>query len=176
MSSSRAKPQNQGLQEALESHRGPLLSRIRKTVRDQVEAEDVLQDVFAEFIETYNIGVAIESMGGWLARVAQNKVLDRFRRRKTQREYQAREQVSAEEPAVAGNEWMRDWVREEILAAIETLPPEQAEVFVQHELEGKSFEDIAAETGVSVNTLLSRKRYAVLALREYLKEVYDELE
>ena len=111
-------------------------------------------------------------------RVARNKVFDRFRRRKTQEDYRVLIESSSEgeESVEAGQEWMREKFRDAIVAALESLPPEQRDVFIQHELEGQSFENIAAQTGVSVNTLLSRKRYAVLALREILKEIYDELE
>jgi RNA polymerase sigma factor (sigma-70 family) len=161
----------------MESQRGQLLSGIKRLVRDNAEAEDVLQDVFAEFVETYDLGLAFETVGGWLARVARNKVLDRFRRKKTQDEYRLLIQSAADQKLASDpeEERTREFLRTQITAALETLPPEQREVFVQHELEGKSFEEISAITGISVNTLLSRKRYAVLALRNYLKEVYDEL-
>lgn len=178
MSTSQVKNREQDLALAVETHRGRLLKAIGSLVRDRVEAEDVLQDVFAEFVETYDLGQAIETLGAWLMRVAQNKVRDRFRRNKTQSDYQALSQSTAEQDGMidSGNEWMRERFRTEILNALETLPPEQREVFVQHELEGKSFEEIAAESGVNINTLLSRKRSAVSALREELKEIYDELE
>jgi RNA polymerase sigma factor (sigma-70 family) len=170
----------QALTELIESHRVRLLSIIRKRIRDQVEAEDVLQDVLAEFVEAYDLGQAIEILGAWLVRVAQNKIIDRFRRRKTQDDYKAAllaasetERTSASRP---DNEWMRAWLRREIIDALEMLPKEQRDVFVKHELEGKTSAEMAAETGVSVNTLLSRKRYAVRFLRNQLKEIYDEFE
>jgi RNA polymerase sigma factor (sigma-70 family) len=153
------------------------MAAIKKMVRDQAEAEDVLQDVFAEYVESYDLDTAIETVGAWLVRVAKNKVLDRFRRRKTQDEHRLliQETGEPEETANPESEWTREWLREQITNAIETLTPEQRDIFIQHELEGKSFEEIAIETGTNVNTLLSRKRYAVLALRQYLKETYDEL-
>ena len=154
--------------------RGRLLAFIRKMTRDEIEADDVFQDVFAEFIEAYDLGVTIETVGAWLMSVARNKVLDRFRRKKTREQY-AQDQKANEPEQADPNEWMRNWLRIEIVEAIENLPPEQKEVFVLHELEGKSFEEISQETGVNMNTLLSRKRYAVQNLREYLKEIYDEL-
>jgi len=176
----KAETREQTLTTLIGSHRARLLSIIRKRIRDQVEAEDVLQDVFAEFVEAYDLGQAIEALGGWLVRVAQNKILDRFRRQKTQSNYRASvlatadtEQMSASRP---DDEWMRAWLRAEIVTALEMLPEEQRDVFVKHELEGKTFAEMAAETGVSVNTLLSRKRYAVRFLRNQLKEIYDELE
>ncbi len=176
MSTGKSIAREQALTEAVEDERVRVLHVIRKMLGDQIEAEDVFQDVFAEFIEMYDLGTTVETVGAWLMRVARNKVLDRFRRRKTQDEYrflvEAEENLEAVEP---GNEWMRDWLRSEIVSALETLPAEQRSVFVEHELEGKSFEEISAASGVSVNTLLSRKRYAILALRKHLKEVYDEL-
>ena len=116
----------QALTALIESHRGRLLSIIRKRIRDQVEAEDVLQDVFAEFVEAYDLGQAIETLGAWLVRVARNKILDRFRRRKTQSDYQASvlatmeaEQTAASRP---DDEWMRAWLRAEIVNALGMLP------------------------------------------------------
>lgn len=166
----------EALAEAVEDQRVRVLSVIRQMLRDQTEAEDVLQDVFAEFIEVYDLGTSVETVGAWLIRVARNKVLDRFRRKKTREEY--RLLVEAEDTAQAvdpGNEWMRGWLRQEIVRALEALPEEQRKVFVEHELEGKSFEEISIATGVSVNTLLSRKRYAIFTLRKHLQEIYDEL-
>jgi RNA polymerase sigma factor (sigma-70 family) len=161
-------------------HRLRLLAMIRGKMKDQIEAEDVVQDVFTEFVEAYDLGYAIEKLSAWLARVAQNKILDRLRRSKTQSEYRISFGAAADSdqtsPARPDEEWMLQWLRRQIVTAIEMLPPQQRDVFVKHEVEGKSFAEIAAETGVSVNTLLSRKRYAVLFLREQLKEIYDELE
>lgn len=162
----------------MENHSGNLLAVIRKMIRDQVEAEDILQDVFTEFIETYDLGQAIGTLGGWLVQVAKNKTLDRFRRRKTQDEYllvASRDQDAAEnlDPE---EESVRGWIREEIIEALQMLPQSQRDVFIMHELEGKSFEQIAQETGLSINTLLSQKRYAVIYLRNHLKEIYNELD
>jgi RNA polymerase sigma factor (sigma-70 family) len=169
------------LLEAMDTHQVKLRSAIGRRIRDQVEAEDVFQEVVAEFVEAYDLGQVIDSLGAWLVQVAQNKIFDRFRRKKTQNEYRERVlegadpsgEVSASQP---DEEWTRTLLRLEIADAVELLPEDQRLVFVRHELEGKSFEQIAQETGVSVNTLLSRKRYAVLFLRNYLKEIYDELE
>ena len=161
-------------------HRLRLLAMIRSKMTDQIEAEDVVQDVFTEFVEAYDLGYAIEKLSAWLARVAQNKILDRLRRSKKQSEYRDSVVAAADSdqtsPARPDEEWMLHWVRRQIVTAIEMLPPQQRDAFVKHEVEGKSFAEIAAETGVNVNTLLSRKRYAVLFLREQLKEIYDELE
>lgn len=168
----------QSISEVVEEHRGRLRSVVGRLIRDDVEVDDVMQDVFAEFIETYDLGTAIESAGAWLSRVARNKVFDRFRRRKTQEDYRQLVQSSSdgEEKFESGNDWLRDQSREALIDAMEDLPPEQLDVFIRHELQGQSFEEISAETGIGVNTLLSRKRYAVLFLREHLKEIYDELE
>lgn len=144
---------------------------IGRRIRDEVEAKDISQEVFVEFLAAYDVGVAIESLGAWLVRVAQNKIIDRFRRKKTEAEY--REEALEIEEQIAANDFE---VREAILTALSSLPQEQRDVFMKHELEGKSFEEIAKESGENINTLLSRKRYAVLTLRELLKEVYDELE
>lgn len=174
-SQSKSEKRDLDISTAVSEHGDRLMSAIRRQIRDQAEAQDVLQDVFEEYIEAYDLGVAIEKVGAWLVRVAQNKIIDRFRRRKTQNEYQAlhHEEKMAK---TTEDEFVRFVLGVEIVDALEMLPPEQLFVFVKHELEGKTFEEISEETGVSVNTLLSRKRYAINFLRKYLKEVYDELE
>jgi RNA polymerase sigma factor (sigma-70 family) len=168
----RSPKREEALNEAVAIHRGPLISVIRGLVRDQVEAEDILQDVFEEFIAAYDLGASIERLGAWLVTVARNKILDRFRRKKTRAVYEESLTPQVEAP----DDGTRAWIRRELVAALELLPPEQKEVFVMHELEGLSFNEIAAKTRVPLNTLLSRKKYAVDFLRNYLKEVYDELE
>jgi RNA polymerase sigma factor (sigma-70 family) len=173
-----AKPKDRKRDEALTSavqaHGGQVLSVIRRKLQDEVEAEDVFQEVLEEFMTSYDVGLVVESVGAWLVRVAQNKVIDRFRRRKTESTYRAAKE--SEPVETSGDEWTSQWLREEMADALDLLPEEQRTVFVKHELEGKSFEEIAAETGTNINTLLARKRYAVLFLREHLKEIYDELE
>jgi len=159
---------------AVEAHRGPILSVIKNLIRDPFEAEDILQDVFEEFVEAYELGLAIETVGAWMTKVAKNKVIDRFRRRKIQEEYRLLVQAEDQTSVAPLDPAIQEELRQEITLAIEALPDDQREVFILHELEGKSFEEIATLTGQSMNTLLSRKRYAVLALREYLQEVYDE--
>jgi RNA polymerase sigma factor (sigma-70 family) len=166
------------LSDAIENHREKLRALIGRKIRDQVEAEDILQDVFEEYVEATDLGEVIETLGAWLVRVAQNKIIDRFRRKKTQQDYflenpMEGEAITSSDPE---DEMMRAFLREEIVEALSMLPENQRTVFVQHELEGKSFEEIAAETGVNINTLLARKRYAIQFLREHLKEIYDELE
>jgi len=178
--STEASKRQQTLAELVEKHRVRLLGIIRERMQDQIEAEDVLHDVFIEFVEAYDLGYAIETVSAWLVRVAKNKIVDRFRRRKTQAEYRNTVLATGERrenlPSRPDEEWMRSWLRNRIADALELLPPQQRDVFVKHELEGKTFAEIAAESGVGVNTLLSRKRYAVLFLRNQLKEIYDELE
>lgn len=163
-----------------EGHREKLRAVIGKRIRDQAEAEDVLQDVFVEFLEANDLGLAIETLGAWLVQVAKNKIVDRFRRKQTRDEHAAREREAepAETPSAdrPDDEWVRKVYRAEIVEGLAMLPEKQRAVFVMHELEGKSFEEIAEATGENVNTLLSRKRQAVLFLRNHLQEVYDELE
>lgn len=149
---------------------------IARRLRDDAETEDVLQEVFEDFLEAYDLGEAIESLGAWLARVARNKIIDRFRKKGSESSHQEDLLATAEEELeqTTEEEFDRAILREELAEAIALLPPEQRDVFVMHELEGKTFETIASETGTNINTLLARKRYAVLFLRQHLKEIYDE--
>lgn len=177
--------QDRRISDAVEDQRGRLRSFIRKRVADEADAEDILQDVFYEFVQAYRLMKPIEQAGAWLFRVARNRIIDLFRKRKTDR--------LREEPAVgesgellqledllpspdAGPEaaFARNLLLAELADALEELPEEQREVFIAHELEGRSFKEIAAETGVSVNTLLSRKHYAVVHLRRRLQSLYAE--
>lgn len=171
---------DEALATAVKTHEKGLLSVIRARIRDKIEAEDVLQDVFEEYLEAYDLETAIDSIGSWLYTVARNKIVDRFRRRKTETSYREKnapaEEVENDLSERPDTAWMNQFLQSEILAAIELLPSDQREVFVMHELEGKSFQEIAALTGVSANTLLSRKHYAIGFLRKHLKETYDELE
>ncbi len=174
--------QDQLLAEALERDRPRLRSFIRKHVADTSEAEDILQDVFYELLEAYRLMKPIEHVTGWLFRVAKNRIVDLFRHKKIS---SLNNPVSAEEdgdtledllPAEdAGPEaaYARNLLLDALDEALEELPAAQHEVFVAHELMGRSFKDISAETGLSVNTLLSRKRYAVLHLRQRLQSIYE---
>ncbi len=174
--------QDQLLAEALERDRPRLRSFIRKHVADTSEAEDILQDVFYELLEAYRLMKPIEHVTGWLFRVAKNRIVDLFRHKKIS---SLNNPVSAEEdgdtledllPAEdAGPEaaYARNLLLDALDEALEELPAAQREVFVAHELMGRSFKDISAETGLSVNTLLSRKRYAVLHLRQRLQSIYE---
>ena len=177
--------QDQRITEVVEREQSRLRRFIRRRVPDPSEAEDVLQDVFATLVEANRLLMPIEHVTGWLFRVARNRITDLFRKKRPESfseaaiEDEAGNLLQFEDllPSPdAGPEalYARQTVLEELTEAIAELPPEQREVFVAHELEGKSFKEIAAATGVNVNTLLSRKRYAVQHLRERLQDVYDE--
>lgn len=154
---------------------------IRRRVPDPRDAEDVLQDVFYKLVEANRLLMPIDHVTGWLFRVARNRITDLFRKKKPESFSDADdEELHFDEllpSADAGPEalYARGVLLDELDLALDELPGEQREVFVAHELEGRSFKDIAAATGVNVNTLLSRKRYAVLHLRERLQDIYDEL-
>jgi RNA polymerase sigma factor (sigma-70 family) len=175
-----ATKRDKALHAAVEAHREPLTKVVRSLLRDQVEVDDVIQETFEEFVEAYDLGLQIERLGAWLVTVAKNKVLDRFRRAKTRTEHEEEVKVDEStrqaEQATPASRWAQTWLREEILDALDALPAAQRAVFVAHELEGKSFKAIQAETGVPLGTLLARKKYAVDALRDHLQEIYDDLE
>jgi RNA polymerase sigma factor (sigma-70 family) len=165
--------QDRRIAEVVTREESRLRNFIRRRVADPSDAEDILQDVFSELVEANQLLMPIDHLSGWLFRVARNRIIDLFRKRKP-------ESLEFEDllPSPdAGPEALmaRAALLDELEAAIAELPPEQREVFVAHELEGRSFKDMAAEAGVSVNTLLSRKRYAVLHLRERLRRSYEEL-
>jgi RNA polymerase sigma factor (sigma-70 family) len=165
--------------------RSRLRSFIRRRVPDPRDAEDVLQDVFAALVEANRLVMPIDHVTGWLYRVARNRIVDLFRRRRPESlddrvPGDEGDDVPRPEDQVPSREagpdavYARNALLDELERALGELPPEQREVFVAHELEGRSFNEMAAATGVSINTLLSRKRYAVLRLRERLRGVYDE--
>jgi RNA polymerase sigma factor (sigma-70 family) len=164
--------------------RGRLLSFILKRVRDAAEAEDVLQEALYELVAAYRLMQPVEQAGAWLMRVARNRIIDRFRKRRPQLlgdiTPQGEEADSALErllPAVEEGPdaaLVRELLLEELERAVGELPAEQREVFIAQELEGASFKELSARWGVGINTLLSRKRYAVLRLRERLRAVYEE--
>jgi RNA polymerase sigma factor (sigma-70 family) len=177
--------QDRQISEAVERERSRLRNFIRRRVSDPGDVEDILQDVFFEFVETYRLMKPIEQAGAWLFRVARNRIIDGFRKKKPDllgdlaATAQDGEMLSIEEllPSPdAGPEaaYARGVLLDELEAALEELPSEQREVFIAHEIEGRSFKELAAEAGLSVNTLLSRKRYAVLHLRDRLQSAYQE--
>lgn len=171
--------------DALKQEQSRLRGFIRRRVPDSRDAEDILQDVFCELAEANRLLMPIEHVTAWLFRVARNRIVDLFRKKKPESLSDAvitnedGERLHLEDllPSPdAGPEalYARGVLVDEIELALEELPEEQREVFVAHELEGRSFKEMAKETGVSVNTLLSRKRYAVLHLRDRLRSIYDD--
>ncbi|AMP16365.1 RNA polymerase sigma factor, sigma-70 family protein [Collimonas pratensis] len=163
-----------------------LRSFIRQRMADANEAEDVLQDVFQELVEASRLPEPIEQVGAWLFRVARNRIVDRFRKKKEQQLPDTEELSDADDSGIddllpqadAGPEaaYARSILLDALQDALDELPPKQHEVFIAHELERRSFKQLAAESGESVNTLLARKRYAVLHLRQRLQEIYDEFD
>ena len=179
--------QDQQITEVVKREQSRLRNFIRRRVPDPRDAEDILQDVFYELVEANRLLMPIEHVTAWLFRVARNRITDLFRKKRPE---------SFGDPGAAGEDddellrfedllpspdagpealYARNVLLEELELAVDELPPEQREVFVGHELEGRSFKQMAAETGIGVNTLLSRKRYAVLHLRQRLQSIYDEL-
>ena len=178
--------QDRRISEVVSKERFRLRNFIRRRVPDPADAEDIVQEVFYELVEANRLLMPIEHVTGWLFRVARNRITDLFRKKKP---------VNFSDAAIEGEDgellhfedllpspedgpealYVRSVVLEELEIALGELPKEQREVFVAHELEGRSFKELAAESGVSVNTLLARKRYAVIHLRERLQSVYDEI-
>jgi RNA polymerase sigma factor (sigma-70 family) len=177
--------QDQRISEAIKLEQVRLRNFIRKRVPDPRDAEDILQDVFFELVEAYRLMKPIEQVTAWLFRVARNRIIDRFRGHKVE--------IRTSDPVVGADgetllledllpspdagpeaDFARNVLLDELEEALADLPDEQREVFIANELEGRSFKVLAAETGVSVNTLLSRKRYAVLYLRKRLHTIYEE--
>src|SRR5881296_2916652 len=177
--------QDRRISDVVKREQSRLRDFIRRRVPDPRDAEDILQDVFFELVEANRLLMPIEHVTGWLFRVARNRITDLFRRKKPESvgdgavEHEDDERLPWADllPSPdAGPEalYARNVLLDELELAVDELPEEQRQVFVAHELEGRSFKEMAAESGVSVNTLLSRKRYAVLHLRERLQSIYDE--
>jgi RNA polymerase sigma factor (sigma-70 family) len=173
------------LSEIVTEQRARLRNFIRRRVPDPSDAEDIVQEVFYELVEANRLLMPIEHVTGWLYRVARNRITDLFRKKKPERFSDAAiESADGEVLQVedllpspdAGPEalYFREVLLDELEFAIDALPDEQREVFIAHEIDGRSFKELSAETGISVSTLLSRKRYAVLHLRERLQSIYDE--
>jgi len=170
--------QDQRLSSVFETERRRLLAFIRKRIPNEVDAEDLLQDVFYELVEAYRMMRPIAHTGAWMMQVAKNRITDLFRRgaKKVVEEGDKRVLEDLVPSPDAGPDalYARSIVIAEIEAALNELPPAQREVFLAHEIDGRSFADISRETGLSVNTLLSRKHYAVKRLRNRLQRMYDE--
>ncbi|MEM5315132.1 sigma-70 family RNA polymerase sigma factor [Paraburkholderia sp. JHI869] len=176
--------QDREIADAVARERPRLRNFIRRRVIDQDEADDILQDVFEELVQAWRLPDPIEQVGAWLFRVARNRIVDRFRKRKEAPLIETQEDESeyrldlALPSPDAGPEaaYERAAMLEALRAALDELPASQREVFIAHELDGRSFKEMAAASGVGVNTLLARKRYAVLHLRERLRASWDDFE
>ena len=182
------KSQNDSIGEVIQDNGKRLFDFIRNRVREEEEAEDIFQDVMIELTQSYRMMQPIEKMAAWLFRVARNKITDNYRKKRPvllddQFSYRGNDEdeplyiqdlIKSSEKS-PDSDFDRALIYDAIEMALEELPPEQREVFVKHELEGKSFKEMAEETGLSQNTLLSRKRYAVMALRDKLQFLYTEL-
>ena len=176
--------QDRRITDAVKQEQSRLRNFIRRRVPDSRDAEDILQDVFSELVEANRLLMPIDHLTGWLFRVARNRITDLFRKKRPE---SLNEAINNEDESLtledllpspdAGPEglYARGVLLEELEDALDELPEEQREVFVGHEIEGRRFKEMAAESGVSVNTLLSRKRYAVQHLRQKLQGIYDEL-
>lgn len=171
------------------SMRGQLMRFIRQRVRVAEDAEDIMQDVFSQFVEVYRTIEGIDRTSAWLYTVARNKIIDRSRKKKPETfsnlamgssddedgEGRAMEELIPDLSGMPDEQYARNMIMARIAEALDELPAEQRQVFVWHEFEDKSFKEIAEETGVTVNTALSRKHYAVRYLRLRLQDLYDEL-
>ena len=178
--------QDQRISEAFTREQGRLRNFIRKRVADTGDAEDILQDVFYELVEAYRAMAPVENASAWLFRVARNKIVDLFRKKKPEAFISDPVNTAEDDDSLrledllpspdAGPEaaFARAVLLDELEVAIDELPEDQREVFVVHEIEGRSFKELAATTSVSVNTLLSRKHYAVIQLRQRLQAIHDE--
>jgi RNA polymerase sigma factor (sigma-70 family) len=181
-------PRHDRLTDTIRHEERRLRRFIRTRVADIDDAEDILQDVFCELVEAMRLMRPIEHAGAWLFRVARNRITDLYRRKKPTVSLSAPSGGEGEPPEPlfedllpspdAGPDavYARTLLLEELEAALDELPEEQRGVFVAHELEGRSFKEIAAETGLGVNTLLARKHYAVLRLRRRLRAIHDEFQ
>jgi RNA polymerase sigma factor (sigma-70 family) len=179
--------QNKDIADTVLRERAKLSHFIRRRVRNPVDAEDILQDVMYDFVRAYRLPEPIEQVSAWLFRVARNRIIDRFRKKKEEAlpggGFDGDEAdsdyldlvlpVEGEGPDAV---YARSMLLEAMQQALDELPAQQREVFIAHELDGRSFKELSAETGISVNTLLSSKRYAVMFLRRRLQVIYDELD
>ncbi len=177
-----------GIDHLVRKERKRLFEFIRRRIRSEADAEDILQDVFTQLVASTDTDDPIEDLTSWLFTVAKNRIVDWYRRRKGVRLRETAGQAKPDGSDTAGEDSLPDpepgpdeltmgsIIREEIESALDELPEKQRSVFVMHEFEGKSFREIADETGEPLSTLLSRKRYAVLYLREKLKDLYDEIQ
>ena len=176
-------------QETFRKERGKLLSFIRGRVASIEEAEDILQDVFYQFVAGFESIESLDRVTSWLYSVARNKIIDGYRRdaaRPKKTDFEGAIGKDDESPLTLleilpdldntpESTLLREAIWDEITLALDELPADQREIFIQNEMEERSFREIAEESGVSINTLLSRKRYAIIALRKRLQRFYDDL-
>ncbi|MFL6450407.1 MAG: RNA polymerase sigma factor [Bryobacteraceae bacterium] len=178
--------QNRRVSDVIAREQSRLRQFIRSRVRSDSDAEDIFQEVFYELVDAYRLAQPLEQVGAWLFRVARNRITDLFRMRRSSSPKVADSQTASELEAPHWEEllpspdagpdalYVRKLLLEELDAALEELSEDQRQVFIAHEIEGRSFKDLSEETGVGLNTLLSRKRYAVLHLRRRLQSIYSE--
>ena len=169
------KDQDRRIADVVSREESRLRNFIRRRVADSRDVEDIVQDVFSELVEANRMLMPIDHITGWLYRVASNRTIDLFPRKKPERFAEDGEERLLSPDAGPEDAFERSVLLDELEDAIDELPKEQRDVFIAHEIDGKSFKEIAAATGVNVNTLLSRKRYAVMQLRRRLQGVYDDL-
>ena len=173
------------ISEVIAEQRSRLRSFIRRRVPNEADVEEIVQEVFYELVVAHRLLLPIDTVTGWLFRVARNRITDLFRKKRPENfsdaamedeegGYSRIEDLLPSPDAGPEALYLRSLLLEELESALDELPAEQREVFIAHELEGRSFKELAAESGVNVNTLLSRKRYAVLHLRERLQNIHDE--
>ena len=179
--------QNEEIKQTVQKERRRLFDFIRKRVPEAEDAEDILQDVFYELVESYRLMKPVEQLASWLFTVARNKISDLYRKPKTASleknipvKEEEGEMLNLADLLPANDEGtdaklMRSIIMDTLEEALDELPKEQREVFVLHEMEDKSFAEISSETGIAINTLLSRKRYAVIYLRVRLQNLYNEI-
>lgn len=182
--------ENARIAEAVAAQAPRLRAFVRRRVADLQEVDDIVQDTFAELVCAYRLMEPIEHVAAWLLRVARNRIIDRFRRGSRNPTSSPAPASAPESAAMAASEedwpaqpgdepeaaWMQEALTEELLKALAELPVEQREVFVAHELDGRSFKELAAESGIGINTLLGRKHAAVQSLRRRLRAIHAEFE
>jgi len=176
---------NPDLTLTIQRERSRLLNFIRRRVPDRMDAEDILQDVLYSFIEAFRLPNPVEHASAWLYQVARNRIIDRFRKRREERLGDADGNYDGADtrldltlPSADGGpdaQYARQALMQALQQALAELPEAQRAVFIAHEIEGRSFRDLSIEANTSVNTLLARKRYAVIHLRSRLRAAYDEL-
>ncbi|HEV2705467.1 MAG TPA: sigma-70 family RNA polymerase sigma factor [Pyrinomonadaceae bacterium] len=177
--------QDRQISEIIAEERSRLRNFIRRRVPNPYDVEDIVQEVFYELVEANRLLMPIEHVTGWLFRVARNRITDLLRKKQPRSFSDATfededgellriEDLLPSPDAGPDALYIRSVLIEELELALDELPDEQREVFVAHTFEGRSFKELSVETGVNVNTLLSRKRYAVLYLRQRLQDIYDE--